>query len=324
MTTTELPVGLVYRPMRIDDAPAWAELLAAVEETDRTGEHYDEPDCLEELTDPQVDLDADSALVLDGNRPVAYQVLHRRVGVADGDRLRVDAAVRPAYRGRGIGWALLGVARRRAAELGYRLEVRIRESNTGAGELAATSGLVPVRWWSEMARELDTPVAPVALPAGLVAHPLGPRYDAARWDAPLLAAHNAAFADHWGSLPHTAQSWAHHFTAGNRSFRPEGSLVVCDSGGEIVGYAMSFASGAEIERTDVPELHVGAVGTLTSWRGRGVAGAMLAHVLGTARALGYGRSSLNVDTHNPTGALGVYERAGYTVRRRAVTWSAPS
>ena len=46
-------------------------------------------------------------------------------------------------------------------------------------------------------------------------------------------------------------------------------------------------------------------------RGRGLASALLARVLAAARDEGYRTASLNVDTANPTGALGVYERAGF-------------
>jgi ribosomal protein S18 acetylase RimI-like enzyme len=55
-----------------------------------------------------------------------------------------------------------------------------------------------------------------------------------------------------------------------------------------------------------------------------VAAALLAHVLRAARGLGYDTSSLTVDAQNPTGARGVYERAGSRLHRREITFAAPS
>jgi GNAT superfamily N-acetyltransferase len=102
--------------MTVDDAARWAEVLAAGEEVDRRGEHYSAGDCAEELADPEVDLLRDSLLVLDGERPVASQVLWTR-----GRVVHSDGMVHPSHRRRGIGTALLEAARRRAGELGAEL-----------------------------------------------------------------------------------------------------------------------------------------------------------------------------------------------------------
>ena len=60
-----------------------------------------------------------------------------------------------------------------------------------------------------------------------------------------------------------------------------------------------------------PEIYVPYVGTLPEHRGRGLATGLLIQVLHAARTGGFATASLNVDTHNPTGALGIYERAGF-------------
>ena len=48
------------------------------------------------------------------------------------------------------------------------------------------------------------------------------------------------------------------------------------------------------------------MGTLREHRGRGLASALLRHVLLEYRAAGYDEASLAVDSENPTGALGIY------------------
>jgi mycothiol synthase len=205
VTTPVLPSTLTHRPMRPDDAERWAVLCADAEEADGRGEHYSAADLAEELCEPDLDLEHDTLLVLDGDRAVAYQVL-RRPG---GTRLDVDAVVHPGYRRRGIGAALMAVALQQAAELERTVNVRVPEWVTGAVALMERAGLVPVRWWSLLYRDLARPVVPVPLAAGLELHPLGPGYDAARWDERLRATRNASFADHWGSAPEDADAFVH-------------------------------------------------------------------------------------------------------------------
>lgn len=304
--------------MTPQDAGRWAELLATCEEADRIGEHYDPDDCAEELADPDLDLPADSLLVLDGDRTVGALLMPLRTGGFR--RLIAVGAVHPQHRGRGVGTALLGVARRRAAERDAVVLMWVDDGLPDVVALASGSGLAPVRWWSDLRRDLTAPVQPVRLPDGLVVETLGPGYDPDRWDERLRAAHNAAFADHWGSTALSAEAWQHHET-GSRNFRAQLSAAACTSSGEVAGYVLAFEYTADTTRTGVRELHVATVGTVREWRGRGVAGALLAHVLAAGAAAGFARSSLTVDVDNPTGALGVFARAGYTVHRRKSTWS---
>jgi mycothiol synthase len=320
----ELRSELHLRPMRRDDAVRWAVLLAAVEEVDRRDEHYDADDCAEELADPDLDLGRDTLVVLDGSSDegvaVAYQVLRLRGGGAEGAHGVSDAAVHPAYRRRGIGAALLDVALDRARALDAALFMRVSETNAGAVALAERTGMGPVRWWSRLERDLAAPITRAPVPTGLTVASLGPPYDAARWDEPLRAAHNNAFADHWGSAPVSRQAWV-HWRTGSRSFRPGCSAVATTADGEIAGYVLGYEYGADSERTGRRDLYVDTVGTVAAHRRRGVAAALLAHVLHAARGIGYDTSSLTVDTQNPTGALGVYERAGYRLDRREITFA---
>jgi mycothiol synthase len=310
--------------MTPDDAGRWTALLVAAEAVDRTGEHYDEADCAVSLTDPGVDPARDTVLVLDGDRPVACQLLYG----ADPDgssSVYADGVVHPAHRRRGIGSALLAVARQRAAGLGAELHVRVPETVPGAVALVESAGLVAVRWWWKLHRDLAGPVVRVDLPAGVSLVPLGSGggYDAARWDEPLHTARNVAFADHFGSDPETAEAFAHWRTA-PASFRPDCSAAACTQDGAVVGFLLADEFAAATAQTGHRDLYVATVGTVPEWRGRGVAAALLAHALERARDGGYASSSLHVDAQNPTGALGVYERAGYRPAARQVTYALPA
>ncbi|MCO1655926.1 GNAT family N-acetyltransferase [Pseudonocardia humida] len=321
MIALALPLALRHRPLRPSDAATWAELLAAAEAVDRLGRHYDAQDCALELADPDLDHERDAVLVLDGDRPVACQVLWVRGPVGE-QVVEADGVVHPDHRGRGIGTALVGVARDRAVELGARLDVRVAESMPAAVAMAERSGLVPVRWWSELRRDLAAPVVAPPVPEGVELHMLGPDYDGARWDRALCTARNASFADHFGSVPDELETFVHHRTA-NRNFRSECSIAARTPDGVVVGFVLCEEFAAATARTGRRDLYVDTVGTVPSWRGRGLAAALLARVLGRARELGYASSSLTVDATNPTGALGVYGRAGYVLHRRDVTYALP-
>lgn len=314
-------VEYTWRPMRPDDAAGLARLLAAAEEIDRTGELVTEADLHEELTDPALDLDVDSVAVVEHDELVAYQISLVRpevtgVGRAVGSR----AVVHPRSRGRGIGTALVRRGLERAVDADARFLARVVDADAAAAAVFAAQGLRPVRWWSQMARDLAEPVAPVGVPEGVGLHPLGPDYDAARWDEPLRAAHNAAFAGHWGSSAVGADAWRYQRT-GTGAFRPACSVAAThpDAGpGAVVAYVLSYEFPAPDGR---PELLVATVGTRAQWRGRGLAAALLTHVLAAAVAAGFPTSSLTVDAENATGALGVYERVGFAAERRFVTYS---
>jgi GNAT superfamily N-acetyltransferase len=89
-------------------------LLEAVEEADRRNEHHDADDCAEELADQELDLERDTLLVLDGGPgrgPPGGRCAHRAAAGIAPRRRRGRA---PSYRRRGIGTALMAVARLRA------------------------------------------------------------------------------------------------------------------------------------------------------------------------------------------------------------------
>lgn len=168
-------------------------------------------------------------------------------------------------------------------------------------------GLAPVRYWFEM--EAETATAPsLPPPEGFRAVEYQSTLDKSVYEA-----HIEAFADHWGHQRHEFDRWS-EMAVGSELFMPELS-VVAYADDQIAGYVLSYRDA------EPGTVYVGHVGVRRPWRRRGLAAAMLSDVLGRAARAGLATATLGVDAANPTGAVGVYERAGFTVHHRAVTYS---
>lgn len=328
MTETQTPAaaqatgtgGVTLRPLLHADIPALTRLLAAVEAVDRTGEHYNEADLEEEYANPDVEVGKDFVGAFDGEDLVGYLMCYPRSTDGTHQTVHVEGATRPDRRGEGIGARLVEAMLARAdevhaerhPELPLKVMLAGLSHNTAQADLLGAAGMVPERWKFVMRTMLDeVPPAPT-LPDGLELH----RYSA-EWDEPMRQAHNVAFLDHPNFTPWTPVMWTQWVTE-SRNFRPELSFVVVDPAapGTVVAYLQSNEYDAYYEATGRREGFVGKVGTRREYRGRGLAGALLRHALAAYRDAGMDEASLDVDSENPTGALGVYQRAGFEVESR--------
>jgi ribosomal protein S18 acetylase RimI-like enzyme len=136
-----------------------------------------------------------------------------------------------------------------------------------------------------------------------------------------MAAHNAAFGEHEGFMPWTAEMWE-QWVDGTKNARPELSWVVVNDADPtiVVAYLLTSEFEANAAARGKREAYLAKLGVRREYRGRGLAGALLALSSREYAAQGYSESSLDVDTNNPTGAFGLYERAGYQVASRTATF----
>ncbi|MFI7052387.1 GNAT family N-acetyltransferase [Streptosporangium canum] len=312
-------------PLTKNDIGKWAELLADVERADRVGENYGADDLADDVDNPLLDLAEGTLAAWDGDRMVAFGVTACRPAADPVHQMTLWGAVHPDYRRRGLGRHLLDWAVRTTPVLhgrrfpGQPLELHVHafDSNAGAAALATGAGMTPVRWFYGMSRDLGPEPPAIGLPGGLKIVPYGEDLaEAAR------EVRNASFTDHWGSVPHTPESWKNAIV-GVQAFRPEGSFLVQDGSGGNVAVLLTHYFEADTEATGVREAWIQIIGTLREWRGKGVASALLAHALTEFRVQGYQRAGLGVDADNPTGALGIYTRAGFEIEHRTTTYALP-
>ena len=319
-------VDIEWRTLTEKDIPAWAELLRAAEEVDHEDEHMGEEDLVEELADPMFDPERGSLAGFDGASMVALGRLRPRSTIDDVHRISYFGVVHPAYRGRGLGTRLLRWAPSAARPLheerfpGVPLELNTGHisTNVQAGELFTRLGYRPNRYYFGMRRELDADVPPVSAMAGVDIVSYSPGLDE---QTRLIK--NESFKDHWGSAPRTPEEWRNEY-AQSVSFRPDLSFLALEqASGAAVAMIMTKYYVADTAATGRREAYIAVLGTLRAARGRGVATALLSTVMHAAWAAGFDSASLSVDSQNPTGALGVYERAGLTVRDTWISYALP-
>ncbi len=295
---------------------AWAELTNDLARADQTDEFYGAEDLAEELTEAGMSPETDTWAVWDGERMVAYGQLRVGFTAADDGAIRCDLAggVLPGWRGRGIGHRLMDEMEERARELnalrnpgaGGTLRVPAGLAGSSTEAMLAARGYRAVRYFTLMERTLPG-AEPPAIQAGL-ASPTPEDSEAVR------AAHNEAFADHWGSAPMTPERW-HDFYAG-RPARPQFSTIARDEAG-VTSYAL-------ISQFQPGQLFVDLVGTVPRARGRGLAAAVLARTIVLAgEAPGVWSIGLEVDSESPTGANRLYERLGFEAKHTTSTMTRP-
>lgn len=327
MTSGDPEVTL--RPLRQADIPAHAALLAATEAVDETGEHYSEADLEEEYANPDIEVGKDivGAWERSGAEEelVGYFSVYPRQADGTRQKIHVEGVTRPDRRGRGIGSRLVHAMLARADEvhreqhpdLPAKLVVSGISSNRSQARLLAEAGFEAERHSFMMRTILGGVAEPGPLPDGYRLE----RYDES-WSAAMHAAHNDAFLDHPDYTPWTEAMWRQWVT-GSRNFRPALSLVVVheDDPSRVVAYVQSNEFDAFFDATGRREAYVAKLGTRREHRGRGLAGGLLAHALRGYQEAGYDAASLDVDSENPTGALGIYERAGFVVETRWTTYA---
>jgi mycothiol synthase len=320
----DLPDDVTARPLRAGDIGDIGALQEAAEAVDDTGEHWSAEDLEEFWINDLVDLTTDGVVACAADGAVVGWATAIAPPTFRGDfRVDLEGRVHPAWRGRGIGRALLAWQLERGAQVHAErhpeapatLTVSAYTTMTSLEAILRRAGLQQTRWYFAMERPLtDLPAVPEV--PGVE---LGPF----TWDRDdeVRRAHNAAFTEHHGSAERDELTWRTWFT-GQRSFRPELSVLAL-ADGAVVGYVLAYVFDTDTAATGVRASDFGQIGVLPAARGRGLAKATIAAALRAAADGDCRRASLQVDSENVTGALGLYEGLGFTRRRTQVSWARP-
>jgi GNAT superfamily N-acetyltransferase len=248
------------------------------------------------------------------------------VDTTDGLReFRVGGYVHPAWQGRGIGRRLLTWQEDRAsAHPAAAASTRplvlgswSRERNARKIRLLASAGYEPARFFFDMRRPTLEGIEVPPLPEGLETRPIGADHESQRrmWDADV-----EAFEDHWGGFDTSDAAFEAWLT---RPDRDPDLWVVAWDGDEIAGAVVNTIYAADNDSFGRKRGWLDSVFVRRRWRRRGLGAAIVARALVRLKEAGMSEAMLGVDSDNPSGALALYERAGFEVHQRSAAYRKP-
>ncbi len=321
-----LPAGFRLRPFTDEsDVPAGVDIANADMAADGVPHHDTVDDFLAFVRHPNDAFDPRRDIMIaeiDG-RTVAYSDKNW-VDTRDGLReYRLGAAVLPEWRHHGIGSALLEDGERRAREQARQHASGLptvfgswaNDRQQARMAVLQNHGYEAVRWFFDMTRPLSEPIPDVPLPDGLEVRPVALETVRPVWDADT-----EAFLDHWGGFDASDEQLQRWIT--RPTFDPSLWVVAYD-GDEVAAGVINAIDPEENSALGVNRGWLHSVFTRRPWRKRGLARALIARSLVLLRERGVEQGILGVDADNPTGALGLYEKIGFTVAERSTAWRKP-
>ncbi|MCU1531430.1 MAG: family acetyltransferase [Arthrobacter sp.] len=314
---------LAWRPAGADDLSGWAALIARTAAVEKPVWFERRADLAQILESKKNPVAANTVLGVDGQGVIrAYGRITKN---RDGDKALGFGCVDPEWQGRGIGTGLLRWmeqrTRRRFAEDASgspaavpTLRLHMEQQHAHQAALFEGSGYRIVRYYNEMHRPLDIRPPEAVLDEGLELKTFGPELHEA-----VRLAHNDAFRDHWGSEPRDEEGWG--FVVNDPQARPDLSGVVLERAtGTVAGYQLASHDADSAGTRGFREGYTDLLGVRREFRGRGIAQALLADAIRRFAAAGMDKASLDVDSENPTGALALYTKMGYTAVNRSMAW----
>jgi ribosomal protein S18 acetylase RimI-like enzyme len=125
---------------------------------------------------------------------------------------------------------------------------------------------------------------------------------------------NTAFRDHWGHTETKLEEFVHWVKMPH--FRPElWFLAEEESSGTVVGLGLNVIDPDWIAQTGRQEGYVDTLAVLREHRGKGLGTALLMQSLHALRRAGMEGAHLHADADNLTGAMRLYRRAGFSIRK---------
>lgn len=311
-STPAIP-GLLFRLFRnANDWSAIEKIIAASNITDHETVSDNAEDLEQRYTHmPGMDYRQDLLFAEVDEQVIAYSRLAYSQETTGRRIFNSLGRVHPAWRGRGIGRAMLlyneNRGREKAAKMPSEGE-RVFQVNSAQGEIGAQAlyqslGFRPVRRTYYMVRPNLENIGPIALPEGLEVRPALPEHYHAIWEAAA-----EAFQDHWGYSQQTESDYENW--KASRLFQPHLWKVAWDRG-QVAGMVLSFIDDLENQQQHLRRGYTEDISVRKPYRRRGLAYALIQLSLQELKDRGLKDAALWVDTENTTNALRLYERLGY-------------
>ena len=319
MTYKEIEI----RNYNAGDVPALVGLVNEADAVDKLERATTEKEMEHELSFPTAHPETDCFLAWEGEKLVGYSDLYVRAGDVNNDGIIYCwGVVHPQWRRRGLGRRLLDAAYDRAssyaneiAEGGINFQCGARDAEQDRRALFEGFGMEQVRYFVNLARSLNGNLPAVDLPDGIRLRVFDPERDAeTAWRID-----DSAFRDHWGYTESKLEEFLHWIKM--PSFRADLScLAVSETTGEAVGLALNLIDPDWIAQTGRQEGYVDTLAVLREYRRQGLGSALLAQSLHGLSEAGMEAAHLHADADNLTGAMRLYERSGFRVRKTSVSY----
>jgi mycothiol synthase len=230
--------------------------------------------------------------------------------------------VHPEWRRQGLGRHLLERLYQRATERLVEVEDKpihfqgsARDIEEDRQALFESFGMERVRYFVNLARPINNGLPPVEMPAGYRLR----TFDRARDAETVWRVDNAAFQDHWGFTGFPLDAFQHWLDEPHS--RPELWLLAeVEATGEIVGLGLNRIDPDWIAQTGRQEGYVNTLCVLREHRKNGLGTALLAQSLRVLRQAGMEAVHLHADADNLTGAVRLYERLGFKLRKTSMAY----
>lgn len=233
--------------------------------------------------------------------------------------------VDPRWRRQGVGQRLLERLYQRATERQDEVkgkpvyfQANTRDVEEDRKALFRGFGLEPVRYYVNLARPIHNGLPPAVMPKGYYLRTFDPAQDAET----VWRLDNLAFQDHWGFTGFPLDAFQHWLEAPH--FRPElWLLAVEETTGQVAGMSLNQIEPNWIARTGREEGYVNTLAVLRDHRKKGLGTALLVQSLHVLRQAGMEAAHLHADAENLTGAVRIYERVGFRVRKTNIAYRKP-
>ena len=314
---------IIIRNYRPDDLPSLVALINGADTVDKLERATTLQQLEHEMSFPTVHPETDCFLAWEGDRLVGYTDLYVGKGDEGADSMIYCwGVVHPQWRRRGVGRRLLEAAYRRATD--YLSEIdrgqvnfqsTTRDVEEDRKALYQSFGMTAVRYFVNMVRTLNGELPPVQLPPGLRLRTFDPQHDVET----IWRVDNTAFRDHWGHTEGKLEEFVHWIKMPH--FRPElWYLAEEQTTGQVVGLGLSNIDPDWIAQTGRQEGYVDSLAVLRERRQRGLGTALLVQSLHALREAGMEAAHLHADSENLTGAMRLYERVGFQVRKTSIAY----
>ena len=314
---------ITIRTYRPEDLPAMVELDNEADAFDRMERAITLEELEYQMTWPNYYPETDCFLAWQDGKLIGYaDFLLRKAAQGPDSTFYTWGIVHPRWRRRGLGRCLLERLYDRAIECLVGIEqgpvyfqCSTRDVEEDRKALFEAFGLEPVRYYVNLARPIDNGLPPVEVPAGFRLRAFDPERDVEEvWQVDTLA-----FQDHWGFTGFPLDEFRHWLDQPH--FRPElWLLAVKETTGEVAGLGLNKIDPDWIAQTGRREGYVNTLGVLREHRKQGLGTALLAQSLHVLREAGMEAAHLNADSENPTGAMRLYERLGFRVRKTHIAY----